>query len=232
LAPPVVLFDVDGTVLTFEGEPPGPGRTALDRAMHELFGLARATEGLRVAGGTDRALARTMLRRAGRQDDDDAIAQVLSRYVAHLEHILRVRCYRPIGAVADVVAALRDRGAVVGLATGNVRDGARLKLTSAGLAPTFDLALGAFGCEAEPRAEIVRLAAERCGAMSTGAPVVVVGDTEHDVRAARAIGARVVGIGTDAESRAELEAAGADAVVDGCDDNLVRAVLAWVMRRP
>jgi hypothetical protein len=35
--PRVVLFDRDGTVLTFEGSPPGPGRTALERAMLELF---------------------------------------------------------------------------------------------------------------------------------------------------------------------------------------------------
>ena len=222
---PVVLFDLDGTVLTFEGAAPGPGRTALDRAMHELFGFESATEGLRVAGGTDRALARAMLLRAGRKDDDDAIALVLSCYVDHLARILRVRRYRPIGAIARVVEALRGRGAVVGLATGNVRDGARLKLTSAGLGPTFDMKLGAFGCEAEPRAEIVRLAAERCRAGAMAAAVVVVGDTEHDVHAARTVGARVIGVATDAESRAELEAAGADVIVDSCGDDLLRAVL-------
>jgi phosphoglycolate phosphatase len=226
LPAPVVLFDLDGTVLTFEGAAPGPGRTALERAMHELFGFKRATEGLRVAGGTDRALARAMLLRAGRKDDDDAIARVLSCYVDHLARILRVRRYRPIGAIARVVEELRGHGAVVGLATGNVRDGARLKLTSAGLGPTFDMKLGAFGCDAEPRAEIVRLAAERCRARATAAAVVVVGDTEHDVHAARTVGARVIGVATDVESRAELEAAGADAVVDSCGDDLLRAVLA------
>jgi phosphoglycolate phosphatase-like HAD superfamily hydrolase len=225
LPAPVVLFDLDGTVLTFEGAPPGPGRTALELAMHELFGSEHSTAGLRVAGGTDRALARAMLLRAGLKDDDDRIARVLSCYVAHLEYVLRMRRYRPIGAIARVVAALRGRGAVVGIATGNVRGGARLKLASAGLGPAFDLTLGAFGCDAEPRAEIVRLAAERCRARATAAPVVVVGDTEHDVHAARAVGARVIGVATDAESRAELEAAGADAIVDGCDDDLLRAVL-------
>jgi phosphoglycolate phosphatase-like HAD superfamily hydrolase len=193
--------------------------------MYELFGFERATEGVRVAGGTDRAIARAMLERAGKKADDDAIARVLSRYVSHLEQALRVRRYRPIGAITRVVEALRGRGAVVGIATGNVRDGARLKLASAELSSTFDLDLGAFGCDAEPRAEIVRLAAARCGA-SDSARVVVVGDTEHDVRAARAIGAGVVGVATDAESRAELEAAGADAVVDGCNDDLLHVLLA------
>ena len=61
----VVLFDLDGTVLTYEGGAPGPGRTALDAAMRDLYALEEATKGLRVAGGTDRALARSLLARAG-----------------------------------------------------------------------------------------------------------------------------------------------------------------------
>jgi phosphoglycolate phosphatase len=216
----VVLFDLDGTVLSFEGPAPGPGRTALELAMKEL-----SADGLRLAGGTDRALARAMLRRAGATDDDEAIARVLGRYVVHLESVLRARRYLPIGPVADAVERLQAHGAVVGVATGNTRDGARLKLASAGLVDSFDLARGAYGCDAEARAEIVRLAATRCGAREGGADVVVVGDTEHDVRAARAIGARVVGVATNIAARDELRDAGADAVVERCDDQLVAAVL-------
>ncbi len=54
---------------------------------------------------------------------------------------------------------------------------------------------------------------------------MVVGDTEHDVRAARAIGARVVGVATDVAARDELRDAGADAIVGKCDEQLVAAVL-------
>jgi phosphoglycolate phosphatase-like HAD superfamily hydrolase len=221
---PVVLFDIDGTVLTFEGNGPGPGRMALERAVKDLYALDRATEGVRVAGGTDRALARTMLRRAGASEDDQAIERLLDAYVVHLEAIVRDRRYFPIGDVTSAVAALRAGGAVVGLATGNMRRGARLKLASAGIAASFDLAQGAYGCEVEPRTELVRLAAERCGWTHTR-PVVVVGDTEHDVAAGRALGARVVGVATDDASRAELSAAGADAIVDTCGEALVRAAL-------
>jgi phosphoglycolate phosphatase len=193
--------------------------------MLELYAVERATDGIRVAGGTDRALARAMLQRAGATEDDPAIARVLSTYVMHLEVVLRTRRYEPIGDVTGAVAQLQARGAVVGVATGNTRDGARLKLASAGLGPTFDMARGAYGCDAEVRAEIVRLAALRCGASDGGAGVVVVGDTDLDVRAGRAIGARVVGIATDVASRRELHEAGADAIVDTCGDALVAAVL-------
>jgi phosphoglycolate phosphatase-like HAD superfamily hydrolase len=220
----VVLFDIDGTVLTFEGAQPGPGRAALERAMHELYALEGATDGMRLAGGTDRAVVRAMLARAGASTDDAAIARVLSSYLAHLTVILQTRAYRPIGDVASTVAQLRARSAVVGLATGNIRGGARLKLASAGLEATFDFALGGFGCDAEPREEIVRLAAARCHA-AQGSSVVVVGDTQSDVLAGRALGARVIGVAADARSRAELELAGADVIVEACGDELVRAAL-------
>lgn len=56
----LVLFDIDGTVLTFQGPTPGPGRTALNRAMLELHGVERATEHVRVAGEpTLRSLGRS-----------------------------------------------------------------------------------------------------------------------------------------------------------------------------
>ena len=221
---PIILFDLDGTVLTYDGPPPGPGRTSLDRTMRELYAFERATDGLRVAGATDRGLARALLTRAGAVCDDEAIDLVLASYVRHLAVVVETRRYRPVGDVARTVAVLLDHGAVVGLATGNVREGARIKLTSAGLGATFDFARGGFGCDAEPRAEIVRLAAHRC-AMEDPAEVIVVGDTERDVLAARALGARAIGVATDDAARAELEAAGADAIVGACGDALVREIL-------
>jgi phosphoglycolate phosphatase len=193
--------------------------------MHELYGMERATEHLRVAGGTDRALARTLLERVGAAADDLAIDGLLKNYLGHLQAVLETRRYYPVGDVQGAVAAMRQRGVMVGLATGNVRKGAEIKLASAGLSSTFHLDHGGFGSDAEIRADIVRQAMVRC-AWPRGASVVVIGDTEHDVRAGRAVGARVVGVATDDHARAELMAAGADAIVDTCGDALLREVLA------
>jgi phosphoglycolate phosphatase-like HAD superfamily hydrolase len=222
--PRVVLFDLDGTALTFEGASPGPGRQALARAMRAMHAVENAAEGLRLAGGTDRGLVRAMLVRARLEPGDgDAIDRVLAAYLLELEAVLQTRRYRPVGDVAGAVTALRASGAIVGVATGNVRAGARMKLVSAGLEPVFDLALGGYGCDAEPRPEIVRIAAARC---ATGeVDLVVVGDTEHDVTAARAVGARVIGVAIDDRARRELEAAGADAIVGECGEALVSAIL-------
>lgn len=224
MQPRIVLFDLDGTVVTYQGPPPGPGRTALDRAMRDGYGLEGTTDGLRVAGATDRALVRALLLRAGVYDDEKAIDRLLVRYLAHLGEVVQTRSYRPVGPVDSAVRQLREKGIVVGIATGNVREGARIKLTSAGLGATFDFGLGGFGCDAEPRADIVRLAADRCG-RNRPDEVVVVGDTDRDVLAGRAIGARVIGVALDARARAELEAAGADAIVDACGNALVDRIL-------
>jgi phosphoglycolate phosphatase-like HAD superfamily hydrolase len=143
--------------------------------------------------------------------------------VRHFEEVLKGRRYRPLGDVTGATKALAERGACVGLATGNIRDGARMKLTSAGVVDGFDLDKGGYGCDAEHRPEVLRVAVERCGG-GNGAGVVVVGDTMHDVSAARAIGAKVVGVAMNEAARAELHAHGADVVVDDCGAAVVEAI--------
>jgi phosphoglycolate phosphatase len=220
-APFVILFDLDGTALTFDGAP-GPGRMALDRAMLGLHGIASASNGIRFAGATDRAIARALLRRAGAREDDTAIAALLDAYLVELDAVLSERRYRPVGDVHETVAACRARAAIVGVGTGNVRAGAERKLRSAGLKDTFDLDRGGYGCDAEARDAILRTAVARCA--SGPCTVVVVGDTEHDVGAGRAIGARVVGVAATGAARVELAAAGADEIVDACGPALVAAI--------
>jgi phosphoglycolate phosphatase len=116
--------------------------------------------------------------------------------------------------VLDAVAA---RPAVaVGLGTGNVREGARAKLTPLGVFHHFRF--GGFGCDHEERVEIVRIGAER-GAATFGYPasvcrVVIIGDTPRDIAAAHAIGAEAIGIGSARFSSAELIASGARCAFD------------------
>lgn len=216
----ILLFDLDGTVITFDGGAPGPGRTAMGRASRALFG-ADHTEGVRFAGGTDRGIARTLLERADREVNEANVDAILDTYVKELVSVLRDRQYRAVGDVASAVAACTARGASVGVATGNLRRGAEIKLTSAGLGAVFDLERGGYGCDHELRAEVVRAGIRRCGG---GTDVIVIGDTSEDVKAARAVGARCVGVAINAATHAELVAAGADAIVDGCGDALVEAI--------
>jgi phosphoglycolate phosphatase-like HAD superfamily hydrolase len=99
----------------------------------------------------------------------------------------------------------------VGLGTGNVREGARIKLERVGVHHHFRF--GGFGNDAEARPEVIRLGAER-GAAELGVPlaecrVVVIGDTPRDVHAAASIGAECIAVATGSYSVEELQASGA-----------------------
>jgi phosphoglycolate phosphatase len=106
--------------------------------------------------------------------------------------------------------------------TGNVRPIAEVKLAAAGLTGHLDLGVGAYGESHEVRAELVHLArgnaARRYGADFAGEQTVLVGDTELDVAAALATGARVVGVATGGTAAGKLAAAGASAVLPDLSD--------------
>jgi phosphoglycolate phosphatase-like HAD superfamily hydrolase len=212
--PTVLLFDVDGT-LVLTG---GAGRRALSRAFGELAGRPDALDGVDFGGMTDWMLCRAGLRAAGQPDDARTIEVLLERYLVHLsDEVPRSDRYRVLPGVHDVVRAVSGRdGIAVGLGTGNVERGARIKLARGDLDAPFRF--GGFGCDHEDRAELLTRGARR-GAAMLGRPldscrVVVIGDTPRDVDAARRIGAECVGVGTGGHSARELLELGATAAFD------------------
>jgi phosphoglycolate phosphatase-like HAD superfamily hydrolase len=103
-----------------------------------------------------------------------------------------------------------------GLGTGNVIEGARLKLEHVGLFEHFGF--GGFGSDHELRVELIRVGAER-GAQQLGRKreecrVVVIGDTPKDIDAARGIGAESLGVGTGSFSVTQLREHGATHAFD------------------
>ena len=93
----------------------------------------------------------------------------------------------------------------LGVATGNIREGAEAKLAAAGLADRFEL--GGYGCDAIVRAELVARAIDRAKHRGEVTEVIVVGDTIHDISAARACGATVCAVATGSDTAEELAAA-------------------------
>jgi phosphoglycolate phosphatase-like HAD superfamily hydrolase len=137
-------------------------------------------------------------------------------------------------AAADGSASTDGPGAlcvVQSVLTGNVRQVAEVKLGMAGLDGHLDLSIGAYGESHEVRAELVHLAranaARRYGTGFPGEQTVLVGDTELDVAAALATGARVVGVATGGTTADKLVAAGAHAVLPSLADTA--ATLAAVL---
>jgi phosphoglycolate phosphatase-like HAD superfamily hydrolase len=104
---------------------------------------------------------------------------------------------------------------ILGLATGNIELGARIKLERGGLNPYFSF--GGFGSDAEDRTELVRKASEKAadkyGASIATSNIFVIGDTPLDIEAGKRCGFKTVGVATGSYSVDELLAAGASFAV-------------------
>lgn len=200
------LFDIDGTLMHAAGS----GRTAFDAVFAELHSLANACEGIGFGGKTDPAIiAEVYDARLGRPPTAAEVAAFLGAYLPRLHQLLAAGGVEVLGGVEDALAYLKARPDVVlGVATGNVRAGADAKLAAAGLLHWFEL--GGYGCDSHLRAELVARAIERGRARGDVREVVVVGDTIHDIAAARACNATVCAVATGADPAEAL--AGADAV--------------------
>jgi phosphoglycolate phosphatase len=217
-----LLFDLDGT-LTRSG---GAGSRALGQAVHARPQAVAELRRMRLDGMTDRAIARALLAAEGDQAvpfeqrmrgvTGAEIDAVLARYLEALAQECARKTYEALPGVAALLERLRTRTDILlGLCTGNLARGAELKLTSAGLWGGFRF--GGYGSDAEPRADIVRVAWER--ARELGATeALVIGDTPRDVLAAHEVDLPVCGVATGRYSVHELAEHGAELVLEGFAD--------------
>lgn len=212
----VYLFDIDGTLVSAGGA----GRRAFERAVADRCGpFDGALSGLRLDGLTDRLIVRKSLELLGRPFDDRFCDELLARYVEHLEVEIHGPGFAVLPGVPEALDALRERGALLGLCTGNVAPGALLKLSRGGLDGYFDFGpSGVFGfaADGEEREKLVRAALRRAsvrlGRDVAPREALVVGDTPRDVEAARLEGVPTLCVATGRYGEAELRAAGADHV--------------------
>lgn len=210
------LFDIDGTLVRGDGA----GRRAMDRAFHRVLGHAEAMAGIRFDGATDRGLVRAALEARGHPVEAELVDALLARYLDALDEEMAVRApFRALTGAAEVARGVAELG-LVGLGTGNIEPAAWRKMRAVGMHELFRF--GGFGSDAEVRAEVLAHGVRRGAALAGKAPeacaVVVIGDSERDIEAARAIGARMVAVATGGTSRAALEALGPDVVLDAFDD--------------
>jgi phosphoglycolate phosphatase-like HAD superfamily hydrolase len=225
----VTLLDIDGT-LVHAG---GAGRRALERALADHCGpFDGQLQRLRLDGMTDRWIVRESLGLLGHPFDDPACDRILARYVAHLAAEIGGPGYRVLPGVVAALDALRARGALVGLCTGNVVEGARIKLARGGLDAYFEWGAGAvcgFAGDGEARERIVaaalRRASDRLGRAVHPSEALVVGDTPSDVAAARHAGCPALAVATGRFSTDELAACGADHVVATLEDPAAARIL-------
>ena len=216
----LVLFDIDGTILTARGA----GRRALAAALNEVYGTAGDIERYDLRGRTDPRIVFDLMEGAGLARE--AVHERLDACFEAYARGLAAEVGDGSGVVthpgiADLVRRLSGTPeALVGLLTGNIEAGARIKLAPTGLQPYFRL--GAYGSDHHDRRQLPSLAARRAHALTGHAfqpeQVLVIGDTPHDIDCARHFGAMAVAVATGLYPREELEASSPDLLFSDFSD--------------
>ena len=193
----ILLFDIDGTLLLTGGA----GRIAFERAFHKLFHIPEAWGDLIPDGKTDPSIIEEISQRTlGRRLAKHEYSTLLEHYLIYFrDEIRNTPHFRLMPGVTELLDILSKRNNILmGLATGNLEEAAWLKLEKGNIRKFFSF--GGFDSDSSDRSEITRIAAERgekiFGRKVDSHDVYVIGDTYHDVRAAKKLGFKTVAVTT------------------------------------
>jgi len=212
--PRVFLFDIDNTLL-YTG---GAGGIAMARAFEELYGVPNGFAGIEFSGRTDLFILQGGLDAHGIEGGCDAhLEEFTRRYFEVLPEALRERRGRLMPGFPELLEALsREPGVRLGLATGNFREAAGIKLGYYGIDGYF--CGGGFGeCSLE-RADVVRVAIDTVADGARPDEIFVIGDTPHDVTSALANGVVAVGVATGGYGVEALRESGAHLAFEDFSD--------------
>jgi phosphoglycolate phosphatase-like HAD superfamily hydrolase len=209
--PVVVLFDIDGTLITTGGA----GAKAWGLAFAEIYRVPADIEDFTEAGMPDQEVLTVTFRHViGREPSPREISALLAKYLEHLpETVADSTTYMVFPGVHELLAGLCSTGHLLGLTTGNIEAAARIKIARAGLNRYFPF--GGYGSDSPNRGELTRIAIDRAATLLGARPAesYVVGDTPRDVEAAHAAEAVAVGVATGHFTVDQLRESGADFVL-------------------
>jgi phosphoglycolate phosphatase len=188
------LFDIDGTLLHAKG---GVHIDAFSSSVLEILGQPLELEGVRVHGNTDTGILRDAFHGAAIANEvwEPRLEEILERM---RETVMRRREHMPVAVypgVVDMLAYLKGKGKLLGVATGNLEQIGWLKIEIGGLRDWFSF--GGFSDRFVARPEMIGYAAAQARLMAgENATVCVVGDTPSDIEAARANSLPTIAVAT------------------------------------
>ncbi len=188
------LFDIDGTLLRSRDRVHFDSVAA---SVQRVTGFEITLAGILLHGSTDTAILREACHQAGvppqiLEARIESILEAMRQTVAERRHELDL--VRMPG-VEEALRHLARRGALLGLATGNLEMIGWIKVEQAGLREWFRF--GGFSDHFPVRAELVCQAAKKARELAgPEATVCVVGDTPRDIQAARANFLSVIAVAT------------------------------------
>jgi phosphoglycolate phosphatase len=211
--PALILFDIDGTLITSGGA----GARSWRYAFEQLHGIPADIGSHTEAGETDPIVARKTFEGAiGREPSERELAAIFALYLRRLsEEVATSEGYRVLEGAAERLESLSDAGFMLGIVSGAMEGAARVKLSRARLDRYF--LFGGYGTDSPDRTKLTTAAIARASMLHDHpldpAGVFVVGDTPLDVVAAKAAGTVSVAVASGRYSVDELAGAGADHVL-------------------
>ena len=210
----LLLFDIDGTLLLTNGA----GTRAANRAFENIYGISEAMTKIDAAGKTDPIILKEIFKNELNRDySHEEALELYKLYIPFLEEETSASETTVMPGIPRLLENLsRREDIVLGVATGNIEQGAWIKLKSAGLDHHFKF--GGFGSDSHLREHLIIKAKERAiDHVDNGTDIqktFVIGDTPYDINHGRAAGAVTVGVATGSYSRAELEEHSPDHLFD------------------
>ena len=224
----LVLFDIDGTLVSDHGA----SRGAFKEALHAVYGYDRDLSVYDFSGRTDPQIAFMVLRDAGFTDETIA-AQIDTLWEVYLAGLARNATpgrVKVLPGMVKLVQALAQRDDVtLALLTGNIEPGARLKLAGPSLNEYFPF--GAFGSDSADRQQLPPIAMQRASALYghevRGENVVILGDSIYDVRCGVPYEATTIAIASGKTPAEKLRAENPRHFFDSAEDfeGLMRAIV-------
>jgi len=212
--PSLILFDCDGTLTDSHG--------TIASAMQQAFVACDLPAPLvrDVNGVIGLSLKRAVHALLDEMDNHDGL--LLERLMqSYRQHYLELeQDVRLFPQVRGVLETLRERGYWLGVVTGKSRPGLQRVLDRFELADLFLVLRTADCTHSKPHPAMVLECIQELGVKAV--QTCVVGDAVVDAQMAAAAGVRFVGVSYGVASGDELLLAGADALVDDCQELLVQ----------
>jgi phosphoglycolate phosphatase len=218
------VFDIDGTLLVTKDL---VHWNALHLAMLEAYGVDATIEGIQYHGMTDLSILRAALERAGVRDGafESGLPKALEIVCREVELNRKQIAPAVCPGIPPLLDKLRHRGALLGVASGNLETVGWHKIEAAGLRDYFSF--GFFSDRCERRADIFRNATNYATAQpGVNTRVCFVGDTPSDIQAAKVVGASIIAVASGTFSVADLSACSPDLCLSHCGE-LLDPALKW-----
>jgi phosphoglycolate phosphatase len=218
MKPTLILWDIDQTLVNMDRA----GERALLQLIKETYQHDFKEQlPIDLRGRTDTSIMRDLMTHIRVEHTPAAADKFRGEYLALLPITLpkgNARVLPGVQAALDAIAAHPELHQA--LLTGNLREGARLKLSHVGIWSYFEF--GAFADDSSDRNKLgpfaLARAKEKTGIDFPPQRVWIIGDTPHDIACAQAIGANSIGVATGSFLPEELDACGATHVFRDLSD--------------